>query len=130
VVFSGEPGASRTALDAVASSLITVTALTFSLTVLRSVRSSAEGGNAAFVLRLAVTVSFLLALASVIGLVLFLARNAPAIYRPVVADQVERLRASVTDESFDEGERKRFAELDREVINTLWRPSHPRDDMN
>jgi uncharacterized membrane protein len=59
-----------------------------------------------------------------------LAWNAPAVYRSVVADQVERLRASVTDESFDAVERKRFAELDREVINTLWRPSHPRDDMN
>ncbi len=114
IVFSGDPGASRTVLGAVASSLITVTALTFSLTVvtlqlassqfsprllrtftqdgfvqitlalflatftysltvLRSVRSSAESGNAAFVPRLAVTASFLLALASVIGLVLFLA---------------------------------------------------------
>jgi uncharacterized membrane protein len=33
MVFLGDPGASRTMLDAVASSLITVTALTFSLTV-------------------------------------------------------------------------------------------------
>ncbi|GAB3120685.1 DUF2254 family protein [Glaciibacter psychrotolerans] len=114
VVFSGDPDASRTVLDAVASSLITVTALTFSLTVvtlqlassqfsprllrtftqdlfvqatlalflatftysltvLRSVRSSVDGGTAAFVPRIAVTVSFLLALASVIVLVLFLA---------------------------------------------------------
>lgn len=45
---------------------------TYSLTVLRSVRSIAEGGTA-FVPRLAVTVAFLLALASVVALVLFLA---------------------------------------------------------
>ena len=113
VVFNGDPGAARTVLDAVASSLITVTSLTFSLTVvtlqlassqfsprllrtftqdlfvqvtlgvflatftfsltvLRSVRSPDEGG-AAFVPRLAVTLAFLLALASVVSLVLFLA---------------------------------------------------------
>ena len=114
LVFNGDPGASRTVLDAVASSLITVTSLTFSLTVvtlqlassqfsprllrtftqdvfvqvtlalflatftysltvLRSVRSSAEGADVSFVPRIAITVSFLLALASVVGLVLFLA---------------------------------------------------------
>ena len=33
LVFNGDPGAARTVLDAVASSLITVTSLTFSLTV-------------------------------------------------------------------------------------------------
>ena len=114
LVFSGDPGAARTVLDAVASSLITVTALTFSLTVvtlqlassqfsprllrnftqdlfvqvtlalflatftysltvLRVVRSKDESISLAFVPRLAVTSSFLLALASVVGLVLFLA---------------------------------------------------------
>lgn len=113
LVFNGDPGAARTVLSAVASSLITVTSLTFSLTVvtlqlassqfsprllrtftqdlfvqvtlaiflatftysltvLRSVRSIAEGGTA-FVPRLAVTVAFLLALTSVVALVLFLA---------------------------------------------------------
>ncbi|GAA3550899.1 DUF2254 domain-containing protein [Microlunatus spumicola] len=113
VVFNGDPGAARTVLDAVASSLITVTSLTFSLTVvtlqlassqfsprllrtftqdlfvqvtlgiflatftfaltvLRSVRSPDEGGTA-FVPRLAVTLAFVLALASVVALVLFLA---------------------------------------------------------
>ena len=113
LVFNGDPGAARTVLSAVASSLITVTSLTFSLTVvtlqlassqfsprllrtftqdlfvqvtlviflatftysltvLRSVRSAEEGGTA-FVPRLAVTCSFLLALASVVALVLFLA---------------------------------------------------------
>lgn len=114
LVFSGDPSASRTVLDAVASSLITVTALTFSLTVvtlqlassqfsprllpnftqdlfvqvtlalflatftysltvLRVVGSNVENPGVAFVPRLAVTTSFLLALASVVGLVLFLA---------------------------------------------------------
>ncbi len=113
LIFNGDPGAARTVLSAVASSLITVTSLTFSLTVvtlqlassqfsprllrtftqdlfvqvtltiflatftfsltvLRSVRSASEGG-AIFVPRLAVTVAFLLALASVVALVLFLA---------------------------------------------------------
>lgn len=113
LVFSGDAGAARTVLDAVSSSLITVTSLTFSLTVvtlqlassqfsprllrtftrdlfvqvtlaiflatftysltvLRSVRSSEES-SAPFVPRIAVTVSFLLALVSVVGLVFFLA---------------------------------------------------------
>lgn len=113
IIFNGGPGAARTLLDAVASSLITVTALTFSLTVvtlqlassqfsprllrtftqdivvqvtlalflatftywltvLRSVRSSAESVDVSFVPRIAVTTSFLLALASVVALVLFL----------------------------------------------------------
>lgn len=113
LVFNGDPGAARTVLNAVASSLITVTSLTFSLTVvtlqlassqfsprllrtftqdlfvqvtlaiflatftfsltvLRSVRSPSEGGTL-FVPRVSVTVAFLLALASVVALVLFLA---------------------------------------------------------
>ena len=113
LIFNGDPGAARTVLSAVASSLITVTSLTFSLTVvtlqlassqfsprllrtftqdlfvqvtlaiflatftfsltvLRSVRSPSEGG-AIFVPRVSVTVAFLLALASVVALVLFLA---------------------------------------------------------
>jgi uncharacterized membrane protein len=113
VLFNGDAGAARTVLDAVSSSLITVTALTFSLTVvtlqlastqfsprllrtftkdlfvqvtlaiflatftysltvLRSVRSS-EDSSEPFVPRMAVSVSFLMAIASVIALVLFLA---------------------------------------------------------
>ncbi|WP_206673665.1 DUF2254 domain-containing protein [Pseudactinotalea terrae] len=116
LIFNGDPGAARTVLSAVASSLITVTSLTFSLTVvtlqlassqfsprllrtftqdlfvqatlsiflatftfsltvLRSVRSAEEGGTA-FVPRLAVTMAFLLALTSVVSLVLFLAHLA------------------------------------------------------
>ncbi|MEO9137616.1 MAG: DUF2254 domain-containing protein, partial [Jatrophihabitans sp.] len=49
---------------------------TYSLTVLRSVRSPADSGGTQFVPRLSVTVGFVLALASVVGLVLFLAHLA------------------------------------------------------
>lgn len=116
VLFDGDPGAARTLLDAIASSLITVTSLTFSLTVvtlqlassqfsprllrtftsdifvqatlavflatftyaltvLRAVRD-ADGSDVAVVPRLSVTVAFVLGLASVLGLVLFLAHLA------------------------------------------------------
>jgi uncharacterized membrane protein len=118
-LFGGGAGAARTVLDAVASSLITVTALTFSLTVvtlqlassqfsprllrtftqdqfvqrilalflatftyaltvLRTVRSE-QSGQAAFVPQISVTVAFVLAVASVLGLVLFLAHLAALI---------------------------------------------------
>ncbi|WP_457963396.1 DUF2254 domain-containing protein [Arthrobacter sp. D1-29] len=112
-LFSGGPEAARSVLQAIAGSLITVTSLTFSLTVvtlqlassqfsprllrtfsadrfvhatlalflaafafaltvLRTVR--AEGsGITAFVPEISITVAFALAIASVIGLVLFLA---------------------------------------------------------
>ena len=113
VIFGGDGNAASTVLDAVSSSLITVTSLTFSLTVvtlqlassqfsprllrtftqdlfvqgtlalflatfgfsltvLRSVRSGSDGQDP-FVPRLAVTTSYVLAVLSVIGLVLFLA---------------------------------------------------------
>jgi uncharacterized membrane protein len=116
VLFGGDAGAARTLLDAISSSLITVTSLTFSLTVvtlqlassqfsprllrtftsdifvqatlavflstftyaltvLRAVRSGNETG-AAFVPRISVTVAFVLSIASVLGLVLFLAHLA------------------------------------------------------
>lgn len=115
LLFGGDAGAARTLLDAISSSLITVTSLTFSLTVvtlqlassqfsprllrtftsdifvqatlavflstftfaltvLRAVRSGDEG--AAFVPRISVTVAFVLGIASVLGLVLFLAHLA------------------------------------------------------
>ncbi len=119
LLFGGGGGAASTVLDAIASSTVTVTSLTFSLTVvtlqlassqfsprllrtftsdlfvqvtlalflstftfsltvLRSVRS--EGGShQEFVPRLSVTVAFILATASVIGLVLFLAHLAQVI---------------------------------------------------
>lgn len=116
VIFGGDAGAARTVLDAVSSSLITVTSLTFSLTVvtlqlassqfsprllrtftsdmfvqatlgvflatftysltvLRTVRST-DAAVPEFVPRVAVTLSFVLAIASVIVLVVFLAHLA------------------------------------------------------
>lgn len=115
-LFGGGAGAARTVLSVIATSLISVTSLTFSLTVvtlqlassqysprllrtftrdrfvhgtlalflgsfvyaltvLRTVRTPEEGGSA-FVPQLSVTVAFLLALASILGLVLFLAHLA------------------------------------------------------
>ncbi len=115
-LFGGDAGAARTLLAAIASSLITVTSLTFSLTVvtlqlassqfsprllrtftsdvfvqatlavflstftyaltvLRAVRSE-DASGVAFVPRISVTVAFVLALASVLSLVLFLAHLA------------------------------------------------------
>ncbi len=116
VLFGGDAEAARTLLDAISSSLITVTSLTFSLTVvtlqlassqfsprllrtftsdtfvqatlavflstftfaltvLRAVRSGGDSG-AVFVPRISVTVAFVLSIASVLGLVLFLAHLA------------------------------------------------------
>ncbi len=113
-LFGGDADAARSLLGAIASSLITVTALTFSLTVvtlqlassqfsprllrtftsdqfvqatlalflatftyaltvLRAVRSAGDSGQSEFVPKLAVTLAFVLAVASVLGLVLFLA---------------------------------------------------------
>ena len=130
VAFGGDAGAARTVLDAVASSLITVTALTFSLTVvtlqlassqfsprllrtftqdlfvqvtlaifiatftfsltvLRSVRSAADSAEP-FVPRLAVTTSYLLAMASVVGLVLFLAHLTRQIRVETMLDKAHR----------------------------------------
>ncbi|MEO7289062.1 MAG: DUF2254 domain-containing protein [Jatrophihabitantaceae bacterium] len=115
-LFGGDADAARTVLDAIAGSLITVTSLTFSLTVvtlqlasgqfsprllrtftrdlfvqatlalfvatftyaltvLRTVRTASDG-QALFVPRLSVTFGFVLAIASVLGLVLFLAHLA------------------------------------------------------
>ena len=115
-LFGGGASAATTVLNAIASSLVTVTSLTFSLTVvtlqlassqfsprllrtfmrdqfvhftlalflatfvfcitvLRTVRS-AQSGQAEFVPRLSVTLAFLLVIASVIGLVAFLAHLA------------------------------------------------------
>ena len=114
VLFGGDADAARSMLGSVSSSLINVTALTFSLTVvtlqlassqfsprllrtfasdgfvqvtlavflgtftyaltvLRSVRSASDAGGEEFVPQVAVSLSFLLAVASVLGLVLFLA---------------------------------------------------------
>lgn len=129
-LFGGGPGAARTVLDAIASSLITVTALTFSLTVvtlqlassqfsprllrtflrdrfvhatlalflatftyaltvLRTVRTG-DDGVMPFVPQLSVTVAFLLTLASVLALVLFLAHLATEIRVETMLKNVHR----------------------------------------
>ena len=113
-LFGGDADAARSLLGVIASSLITVTALTFSLTVvtlqlassqfsprllrtfasdqfvqatlalflatytyaltvLRSVRSASSTGSGDVVPKIAITVAFVLAVTSVLGLVLFLA---------------------------------------------------------
>ncbi len=113
-LFGGDADAARSLLGAIASSLITVTALTFSLTVvtlqlassqfsprllrtftrdqfvqvtlalflatftyaltvLRAVRGTGDGEGVELVPKVAVTLAFVLAVASVLGLVLFLA---------------------------------------------------------
>ncbi|MGY1712697.1 DUF2254 domain-containing protein [Geodermatophilus sp. SYSU D00758] len=115
-VFTGGPSAARTVLSAIASSLISVTTLLFSLTivtlqlassqysprllqtfvrdrvvqvclgvllgtfvyalaVLRTVRSADEAQGLSFVPRISVTVAFVLALASVAALVVFLSHQ-------------------------------------------------------
>ncbi|MEZ0165429.1 DUF2254 domain-containing protein [Kineococcus sp. LSe6-4] len=134
LVFGGGAGAARTVLDAVASSLITVTSLTFSLTVvtlqlassqfsprllrtftqdrfvhttlavflstftyaltvLRTVRSPSDddgaAGVSAVVPRISVTVAFLLAVASVVCLVLFLAHLAREIRVETMLERVQ-----------------------------------------
>ncbi|MGI9157678.1 MAG: DUF2254 domain-containing protein [Marmoricola sp.] len=113
-LFGGDADAARSLLAAIASSLITVTSLTFSLTVvtlqlassqfsprllrtftsdqfvqvtlglflatftyaltvLRAIRSAGDNGQSEFVPNVAVTFAFVLAVASVLGLALFLA---------------------------------------------------------
>lgn len=136
-LFSGGPEAARTVLSVIAGSLITVTSLTFSLTVvtlqlassqysprllrtfaqdrfvhvtlalllstftysvtvLRAVRASLDD-QIAFVPQLSVTVAYLLALVSVIGLVVFLAHlvqqiRVESLLRNVHAEAAETMR--------------------------------------
>ena len=116
LLFGGDADAARSVLTAVSGSLITVTSLTFSLTVVTlqlassqfsprllrtftsdvfvqvtlalflttftyalTVLRTVRGGQDVFVPRIAVTVSFVLGVASVVGLVLFLAHLASQI---------------------------------------------------
>ncbi|MGI8559643.1 MAG: DUF2254 domain-containing protein [Solirubrobacteraceae bacterium] len=141
-LFEGGPSAARTLLGAVAGSLITVTALTFSLTVvtlqlassqfsprllraftrdrfvhvtlalflltftyalaaLRSVRSAADD-RAVFVPQIAVTLAFALTVASILGMVLFLAHLAQEIrvetmLRKVDGDARETIRRTLDE---------------------------------
>ena len=135
VLFGGDADAARTVLSAVSGSLITVTSLTFSLTVvtlqlassqfsprllrtftsdifvqstlglflatftysltvLRSVRNGSDG-QIPFVPRISVTTSFVLAVASVIGLVVFLAHLARQIRVETMLREVHRDASAV-----------------------------------
>jgi uncharacterized membrane protein len=138
-LFGGDADAARSLLGAIASSLITVTALTFSLTVvtlqlassqfsprllrtftrdlfvqvtlalflatftysltvLRAVRGSGDDGRVQLVPQVAVTLAFVLAVASVLGLVLFLAHLTEQIRVETMLRNVHR-DAVVTMES-------------------------------
>ncbi len=162
-LFGGGPSAARAVLGAVASSLITVTSLTFSLTVvtlqlassqfsprllrtfsgdrfvhgtlavflatfvyaltvLRSVRTAQEDG-AAFVPQLAVTTAFVLAVASVITLVLFLAHLAGEIR---VETMLRRVRhdASRAADGGDIGEEVALRTFDRTARSWLEPPRY------
>ena len=150
VLFGGDADAARSLLGAIASSLITVTALTFSLTVvtlqlassqfsprllrtftsdqfvqatlalflatftyaltvLRAVRSAGDSGQAEFVPKFAVTLAFLFAVASVLGLVLFLAHLTAQIrpetmLRNVHRDASETMRAVLPERDRADGD--------------------------
>jgi uncharacterized membrane protein len=141
-LFSGGPPAARAILQSIAGSLITVTSLTFSLTVvtlqlassqfsprllrtfasdrfvhvtlalflaafafaltvLRSVRDEGNG-NAAFVPEISVTAAFFLAIASVGGLVLFLAHLAREIRVETMMRRVRLETQQTIDRVFPE----------------------------
>lgn len=145
-LFGGGPAASREVLSAIASSLITVTSLTFSLTVLtlqlassqfsprllrtfardrfvqrtlalflatfvyavmvlRTVRD--DNGAGGFVPRISVTVGYGLVLASVVGLILFLAHLVKEI-------RIETMLGTVRSDAVDAA-RTSFDELDDET---------------
>ncbi|MFC3299413.1 Predicted membrane protein (DUF2254) [Arthrobacter agilis] len=139
-LFGGGPEAGRSLLETIASSMITVTSLTFSLTVvtlqlassqfsprllrtftsdrfvhntlalflatfsyaltvLRSIRVETSAGSG-FVPELAVTLAFLLTLASVVGLVLFLAHLARQIRVETMLRDVHRASDHTLDRIF------------------------------
>lgn len=137
-LFGGDADAARSLLGTVASSLITVTSLTFSLTVvtlqlassqfsprllrtftgdlfvqatlalflatfayaltvLRAVRSGSDSGGRDFVPKIAVSLAFVLAVASVLGLVLFLAHLTAQIRVETMLHTVHRDAAKTMD---------------------------------
>ncbi len=164
VLFGGDADAARTVLAAVSSSLITVTSLTFSLTVvtlqlassqfsprllrtftsdvfvqatlglflatftysltvLRAVRSSRNSAGAAFVPKMSVTLSFILAIASVIGLVVFLAHLARQIrvetmLRDVHQDAMATVRA-VLKHRDDAGPQQTLPPVGEDAVDLL-----------
>ena len=149
-LFSGGPEAARSVLQSISGSLITVTSLTFSLTVvtlqlassqfsprllrtftsdrfvhgtlalflaafafaltvLRSVRSE-RNGTSPFVPEISVTVAFVLAIASVIGLVLFLAHLTREIRVETMMLRVNGETQESIDRVFPEGRAPRGPE--------------------
>lgn len=170
VIFGGDADAARTVLDAVSSSLITVTSLTFSLTVvtlqlassqfsprllrtftsdvfvqatlsvflatftysltvLRSVRSS-DATLPEFVPRLSVTVSYVLAVGSVVMLVVFLAHLVQKIrVEPMLRDVHDDASATIQatlggDPPFGrtEGKEQRDGDDDDEPVDSVPPP--------
>ena len=160
VIFSGDAGAASTVLDAIASSLITVTSLTFSLTVvtlqlassqfsprllrtftsdlfvqatlavflatfsfsitvLRGVRSSGDSSSL-FVPRLAVTLAFVLAIGSVFGLVLFLAHLTSQIR---VETMLRNVHAEASSTVASVLEKRSAEDPDTEVVAVLPEPA-------
>ncbi len=151
-LFGGDADAARSLLGAIASSMITVTALTFSLTVvtlqlassqfsprllrtftrdlfvqvtlalflatftyaltvLRAVRGSSDGGGSELVPKVAVTLAFVLAVASVLGLVLFLAHlteqiRVETMLRNVHRDAVTTMRTVLNERDSASGGRE------------------------
>jgi uncharacterized membrane protein len=140
LLFSGGPEAAASILQAISGSLVTVTSLTFSLTVvtlqlassqfsprllrtftadrfvhatlalflaafafaltvLRSVRQE-QGTSAGFVPEISVTVAFVLAITSVMGLVLFLAHLTREIRVETMLDRVQHETRATLDRVF------------------------------
>ncbi len=151
LLFGGGPGAARSLLETIAGSMVTVTSLTFSLTVvtlqlassqfsprllrtftsdrfvhntlalflatfayaltvLRSIRIESSDGSG-FVPELAVTVAFALTLASVIGLVLFLAHLARQIRVETMLRDVHRENDRTLDRIFPTERRQEPTDL-------------------
>lgn len=139
VLFGGDSDAARSLLGVIGTSMITVTSLTFSLTVvtlqlassqfsprllrtftrdrfvqatlalflatftyaltvLRAVRSPGDNGQREFVPQIAVTVAFVLAVASVLGLVLFLAHLSEQIRVETMLRNVHRDASHTMDD--------------------------------
>lgn len=150
LLFGGGPEAARSLLETIASSMITVTSLTFSLTVvtlqlassqfsprllrtftrdrfvhntlalflatfvfaltvLRSIRVETSAGPG-FVPEIAVTAAFVLAIASVVGLVLFLAHLSRQIRVETMLRDVHREVDQTLDQVFPTRDAEKIAE--------------------
>ena len=157
-LFGGGPDAARAVLQTIAGSLITVTALTFSLTVvtlqlassqfsprllrtftsdrfvhwtlalflatftyaltvLRTVRSEDQGG--AFVPQLSVTFAYVLAVASVLALVMFLAHLTREIRVETMMQRVSAETGAVIDRLFGEEDAARRPVPDQPTAGSM-----------